>query len=207
MLKNVKFIITILFIIVLLFIILKQKDFIENQILKLVKKHPYVVDLMIEKAKLEKELQSKIAVSEGKVKIIYRDATGEAKKLNVDIPPEGKVTIVTLSSGTLPSSNIIDNITTEKYSIENTSQVVIVKIMGFTFKPQFSIYISENIKMNLNFRVFYYKRFGLSIGAYPNQAISIDRRIDDLIPFLRNTTLGIYTSLQGGMGVNLSVFL
>ena len=158
---------------------------------------------------LQKELKNSVEVSRNKVQIVYRDrdVVREVVKY-VPIADGGKVNVVTVNPGSNKPKPPIGTISVE---IPNSSgTVVYIKVAGFCFKPMISMICSDKFELypNVDFRVAYWNRYGFATGIYPRLLITMDRRIDDFIPLLTNTTFGIYYApLIKEYGIRLAVFL
>lgn len=224
-LKTIGIILAILFV----FIGFLKKDLLEKSLLDMIKKHPYVTALQAKNDSLAKELAAKVTVSGNQVVIKYRDrevvkeivkevnketVKEIVKEIKIYKPPEGKVDIVTLNSTSPVNQNFWQNWTTDIYEVPGSSMVVIVKVGGFTFKSAISCLVPINAQIcpNLDFRFFYWRRWGVAALTFPVSGICIDRRIDDYIGLFQNTTVGIfggYSNLEQKpvLGLRIGVFL
>lgn len=118
-----------------------------------------------------------------KGKIIYKTRTvqGEVKTVIKYLPPEGSAEITQSTDG------------------ENTE--LRVNALGWTFRPALVGLIGKEPQIGLGARLFYWNRYGAGAGlGFSRENISpfifADRRIDDLIPFLYNSSLGAGAAYQ-----------
>jgi hypothetical protein len=204
--KNIFIVILILG--VLLLVALLKKDILEKGLLGLIRNHPYVQGLVKENSRLSAELQSRVTISNNNVRIVYRDHD-VVREVKIYVPAEGNVSVLTPSSGTV-KPGWLDGIVNTTYTVPGSSTVVVVKRMGFTFRPQLSCLMNEQFDLhpNLDARIFFYDRWGLVAGVWPRLIVSVDRRIDDLVPLIHNTTFGLYYSISTReYGIRCAVFL
>lgn len=196
----------------LVLFVLFQKDLVKHGLLKLIQKHPYVQELTVSNRKLHKALRTKVTVKQGKVIIRYRDRE-VVKEIKIEKPPEGKVEVLDSKDGDAPRG-IIDRITTDDYKIPNSSMTVRVTVGGLTFSPAISMRLPATDKLgaNLDLRFIYWRRWGVVGMLAPVSGLAIDRRIDDVIPFFKNTTIGLYYGYDHfkankQIGIRVGVFL
>ena len=118
-----------------------------------------------------------------KRQIIYKTRTqaGEVKTVVKYLPPESTAEIKQSSDG------------------ENIE--LSVNALGLTFRPALVGLLGQNAKIGAGARLVYWQRYGAGLGgAYSDQHIYpfafLDRRIDDLVPFFQNTSLGVSIHYQ-----------
>ena len=151
--------------------------------------------LTIQNNTLQSDLRAQITF-QPKGKIVYKTRTlaGEVKTIIKYLPQEG-------------SATVSQNADTGEIDLK-------VKNYGFTLRPLIAgMADNEGLSGGLGARVFFYNRYGAGgIIAISDKAseikpkIFIDRRIDDLVPFLYNTSVG----LQGGIdsiGITVNAYL
>lgn len=203
-----KYFISLLVLAALLLFVLLKKDVLQNGLMGLLLRHPYVQGLVKENTRLSAELQSKVTVSNGSVKIVYRDRD-VVREVKIYVPAEGNVSVLTPSSGTV-HTGWLDGIINTTYTVPGSSTVVVIQRMGFTLKPQLSCLVNEQMELhpNLDARLFFWDRWGLSAGFWPRLLVAVDRRIDDIVPLIQNTTFGLYYSISTKeYGIRCAVFL
>jgi hypothetical protein len=144
-----------------------------------------------------KDLKDNVTrIPESVCDLLVYDPTQKVKTENRYLPPEGKAEINTDLNG-------------------NTT--ISIKSRGLCFEPCVSaVTAQEGIKIGIGARLAYWNRYGLSIGVnypldnnnsnnnIPKPHVAIDRRISDIVPFMRNTTVGIV--YDGKLAMVLSIF-
>ena len=133
---------------------------------------------------LEKDLKAQITFAP-KGKIIYKTRTiqGEVKTVIKYLPPEGNVTISQPTDG----GNV----------------EMRVNALGLTFRPALLGLLGKEAQIGLGARLFYWNRYGAGLGlGFSRENITplifCDRRIDDLVPFIHNSALGLGLGYDDG---------
>jgi len=140
--------------------------------------------LMLENRTLSDQLQASISINNGKVTILYRDRE-KIKYVDRYLPPEGDGTINIGTDGTIE---------------------VNVKDKGFTFLPQLGLGVASSVHPQVAARLAYWNRYGLGLGLSSDGVnLFFDRRVDDFIPFMNNSTIGVYID-RNNTGLKLSTF-
>jgi hypothetical protein len=145
---------------------------------------------------LNSQVKALVEVKKDTVSVKYQE-DNKVKTVTKYVPPEGKTTVIT-SSGTVIAPNKIDQLVNDYIvvtdTVTGTTTQVIVKEVGFCFKPAVSVLFSKDkINFGLESRLIYVYRYGMGIGVTPESGyIFIDRRISDLVPFMQNTLVGLY---------------
>jgi len=151
-------------------------------------------------AHLNEKYKAKVDVKDGKVRITGRNEEGEAISRTVDAPPDGDVSVIDVKDGEKVSPNFIDRFRYRYYEVPGSSTTVQVEVFGLLFppKPMLSVEINSDFELspNLDLKFLFFYRYGVALGVYPKFMICGDRRLDDLVPFLKNTTLGLYYSIS-----------
>lgn len=143
-----------------------------------------IIKLKEENGTLDEKYKALVKIKGSKVEYIYRDKDRIVTVIKY-LPPEGSAQINTNSDG---------------------SQTVDIQNKGFTFKPQIAVGYHGVIDPQLAARLVYWDRYGAGIGlGVSGVNIFADRRISDFVPFMDNTTLGIYTNFKG-VGLKISTF-
>jgi hypothetical protein len=87
-----------------------------------------------------------------------------------------------------------------------------IKNKGFCLCPAISCTLNnKGLKGGIEARLVYWGRYGLGVGVNINRNrdsivkpfLVLDRRISDIVQFMRNTTIGI--AYDGDLGINLSL--
>ncbi len=69
-------------------------------------------------------------------------------------------------------------------------KLITIKNKGMCFRPQIGIGYNGDVAPYVGIKLLYWNKYGLSVGTTPNQlGCAISRRIDDLIPWLKNTEI------------------
>lgn len=153
-------------------------------------------DYLIETGTLPESVQAAVKI-EGTKLIVQNKVTvsgpattaREPAKVKTEIkyiPPEGKATV----------------------EIDNAGKATVkAQTKGFCCNLAISATIGqEGFKFGIQSRLFYINRYGLGCGF--NSKIRpyafIDRRVDDFVPFVKDTTIGI--NYDGSVGISLSIF-
>lgn len=141
--------------------------------------------LSAQNATLQNDLRAQITFTP-KRQIIYKTRTvaGEVKTIIKYLPAEG-------------SATINQNADTGEIDLK-------AKNHGWTFRPLASGMIdNKGLSGGIGARLYFYDRWGaggiVSLSNNINEVkpkIFVDRRVDDFVPFLYNTSVG----LQGGLG-------
>lgn len=144
---------------------------------------------------LQNDLKAQITITP-KRQIIYktRTITGEVKTIIKYLPVEG-------------SATINQNADTGEIDLK-------AKNHGWTFRPLASGMIdNKGLSGGIGARLYFYDRWGaggiVSLSNNINEVkpkIFVDRRVDDFVPFLYNTSVG----LQGGidtLGIAVNAYL
>jgi hypothetical protein len=121
-----------------------------------------------------------------------RGSDGSVLKTSVRyLPPEAKAEICVYLEG-------------------NTS--LKIKNKGFCLCPAISCILNnKGLRAGIEARLVYWGRYGLGVGVNINRNrdsivkpfLVLDRRISDIVPFMRNTTIGI--AYDGDLGISLSL--
>jgi hypothetical protein len=126
-----------------------------------------------ENGKLSDDLKAKVKV-ETKTNTVYvtTRVAGKVVTKIIKVPRGGEVTTV------------IDN---------NGNSTTNVPSVVFPFMPNMSVQIGDETQPALGIRYISVGRYGSSINAGTKGAnISIDRSIEDFVPFLPNTDVGVF---------------
>ena len=139
----------------------------------------------LEKEMLEKQLKSIVKIKDNQIISLKRDKD-KVKTEIIYLPPEGNIKIT------------LD---------DNDKQNIFINNKGWTFRPNIGLTAGNNFYPTLGARVLYWNRFGAGIGLTNTGAhLYIDRRIDDYIGFLRNSSAGIFINTNE-LGLRISSFL
>ena len=151
--------------------------------------------LTIQNNTLQADLRAQITF-QPKGKIVYKTRTlaGEVKTIIKYLPQEG-------------SATVSQNADTGEIDLK-------VKNHGWTFRPLASGMIdNKGLSGGIGARLYFYERWGaggiVSLSNNINEVkpkIFVDRRVDDFVPFLYNTSVG----LQGGidtLGIAVNAYL
>lgn len=140
--------------------------------------------LILNNSKLEKGLVNKVNISKTQIVVQtkYKDKIVTVIKY---LPPEGSATIATTDLG----ETLVD-----------------IKNKGFTLTPSASFLMNKDFYAGLSLRLFFWNRYGCGIGfsSILKPYGFLDRRIDDFVPFMQNTSVGIF--YDGSIGLQLSVY-
>lgn len=141
--------------------------------------------LSADNATLADNLQMQAVIHKNKVIIKTRYKDKIITKIEY-LPPEGNAIISTHNDGT----------TTLK-----------IKKFGVCIEPLINGIASRNLQVGIGSRLMYWNRYGCGVGLNSETRPYgfIDRRIDDFIPFLSNTAIGV--NYDGYFGFIVSVFL
>jgi len=141
-------------------------------------------NLILTNSKLEEGLVNKIKISKTQIVVQtkYKDKIVTVIKY---LPPEGSAAIATTDLG----ETLVD-----------------IKNKGFTLTPSASFLMNKDFYAGLSLRLFFWDRYGCGIGfsSILKPYGFLDRRIDDFIPFMQNTSVGIF--YDGSIGLQLSVY-
>jgi hypothetical protein len=154
---------------------------------RLIKKEKEVEKLGMEKGELAENVKSQVIIE--KDRIVYRERTeiGEVKGKRIDVCSEWRTEIITDLKG--------------KATIK-------IKKKGYSLSPcVLGIVMIEGLKVGVGARVCYFGKYGLGVGLKIDLRpyVCIDRRISDIVPFMRNTSLGIV--YDGKVGISFSVYI
>lgn len=149
---------------------------------------------------LAADLSQQITIKNNELQILKRNAAGETIYTQVYVPPEGYVTISekeklsmqkqladlgaqlkdALASGNLGAVNDIR----KKINDLGSATIVDVHDHGFTLKPGFGMdWANEGLKPRLDFKWYFWRRYGLIFGGSANGVgPGISRHLDDLLP-------------------------
>lgn len=131
--------------------------------------------------------QAAVTVADGKVTSTIRHEDGTVTAHVQYVPPEGSVQVVQPADGTAAS--------------------VKVKRAGFTFRPAVQGLAGKELKIGLGARLVYFNRYGGGIGIAHDMEpyLFADRRVDDFIGVLKNTTVGVWGGPRSA-GVMIGVY-
>lgn len=131
--------------------------------------------------------QAAVTVVSGKVTSTVRHDDGTVTAHVQYVPPEGSVQVVQPADGTAAS--------------------VKVKRAGFTFRPAVQGLAGKELKIGLGARLVYFNRYGGGIGIAHDMEpyLFADRRVDDFIGVLKNTTVGVWGGPRSA-GVMIGVY-
>jgi len=126
-------------------------------------------------------------------KVIVRDTVNDTTVTEriIYVPREGKIDVIVDTSGEV---------------------VVKVKNKGFCFEPFLTVgLLQENLFIGLNFRLLYFRRFGIYMGLiYDNEkfgGIIGSDYVLDKIAFLQNSRLGInFNPINKKMGIDFGIY-
>jgi len=140
--------------------------------------------LILNNSKLEKGLVNKVKISKTQV-IIQTQYKNKTITVIKYLPPEGSATIATTDLG----ETLVD-----------------IKNKGITLTPSASFLINKDFYAGLSLRLFFWNRYGCGIGfsSILRPYGFLDRRIDDFVPFMQNTSVGIF--YDGSIGLQVSVY-
>ena len=130
--------------------------------------------LTVKTATLPDSQQATIKVADNKVTATIRHNDGSVSAKVQYVPPEGNISIVQPTDG--------------------TAAKVDVKRGGFTFRPALHGMAGKELKIGLATRLVYFNRYGAGLGISHEMEpyLFADRRIDDFVGILKNTTIGVY---------------
>lgn len=141
-------------------------------------------NLILTNTKLEEGLVNKVKISKTQIVVQtkYKDKIVTVIKY---LPPEGSATIATTDLG----ETLVD-----------------IKNKGFTLTPSASFLMNKDFYAGLSLRLFFWNRYGCGIGfsSILKPYGFLDRRIDDFVPFMQNTSVGIF--YDGSIGLQVSVY-
>ena len=125
-------------------------------------------------ATLPDNQQAAVVVADGKVTSTIRHDDGTVTAHVQYVPPEGSVQVVQPTDGSAAS--------------------VKVKRAGFTFRPAVQGLASKELKIGVGARLVYFNRYGAGLGITHDTEpyLFVDRRVDDFVGILKNTTIGVY---------------
>ena len=150
-------------------------------------------------AGLEKGLKAQLTLVRNQLQIVSKDANGKIIIRTVYVPPEGSITIkqkdfdklmaeykdllTKLANAPEEQRKAIEEAIKKKLAEMGTPDEVIVKTWGLTFKPGAAVeFANRGLQPRMDFKWFYYSRYGLEAGGSPNGAgLTISRHIDDLV--------------------------
>ena len=141
-------------------------------------------NLILTNSKLEEGLVNKVKITKTQIVVQtkYKDKIITVIKY---LPPEGNATIATTDLG----ETLVD-----------------IKNKGFTLTPSASFLMNKDFYAGLSLRLFFWNRYGCGIGfsSILKPYGFLDRRIDDFVPFMQNTSFGIF--YDGSIGLQVSVY-
>lgn len=141
-------------------------------------------NLILTNSKLEEGLVNKVKITKTQIVVQtkYKDKIITVIKY---LPPEGNATIATTDLG---------------------ETLVKIKNKGLTLTPSASFLMNKDFYAGLSLRLFFWNRYGGGIGfsSILKPYGFLDRRIDDFVPFMQNTSVGIF--YDGSIGLQLSVY-
>ena len=151
-------------------------------------------DLLVQNKALDQSLKMSFEITPSR-QIIYKTRTikGEVKTVIKYLPPEGSAEVTQSSDG------------------ENTE--LHINARGFVFEPALVGLIAREPQIGAGARLVYWDRYGAGAGLGLSNEVSklspfiyADRRIDDFIPFLHNSALGIAATYQDNKVTAAAVF-
>ena len=140
---------------------------------------------ILEKEMLEKNLKNIVMIKNNQITLLKRE--NDTIKTTIQyLPPEGNIRIT------------VD---------DKDEQTVTVVNRGFTFWPNVGLLVEKEVKPTLGARIYYWDRYGAGLGLSTSGAhLYVDRRVDDYLNFLKNSTAGVYLGREE-IGLRLSSFL
>lgn len=142
-------------------------------------------NVVLEKEILDKKLKNIIQIKSNEITMVYRDKEVVRTEIKY-LPPEGSFKITTDA---------------------NDKQQITIIDRGWTFGPNIGLTVSDKISPTLGVKFFYWNRFGTGVGINSTGLNAyIDRRIDDVINFLPNSSAGIFLGTKE-LGLRFSSFL
>ena len=159
---------------------------------------------------LSDKVESLVQINKSKVVVTSRDNNGKTIETTVKVPVEGNVKVTTMKDGEKPDNrNIIDKATTTRVVITSGTHTTVVDVRhtGFCFFPALSgVYDFDDFYLGLEARFIFSHSYGIGIGGYKKGGyIFVDRHIEDLIPFAKNTLVGILYSSDRRPGLKIAV--
>lgn len=145
------------------------------------------IDKLAEQSGTLPDSQSaRVEIKDNKLTAMVRQADGTIKTQVKYVPPEGRAEVVQPMNG--PAE-------------------ITVKRAGFTFRPVVQGLVEKEFKAGLGARLVYFDRYGAGVGLDTNLEgyLFVDRRLDDLTGFLKNTTVGLYGGRKR-MGLMVGVY-
>lgn len=140
-----------------------------------------------------------LKITQNQLQIMRRDSSGTVTSKTVYLAPEGYVIIdqkqkdalekkisdltaqlnAAIASG---DSKAISKINSQISQVDGGIAVTVVD-HGFTFKPGYGLdWSNQGVKPRLDFKYYYYRRYGLIAGGGPNGlGPGISRHLDDII--------------------------
>ena len=146
------------------------------------------IDKLAEQSGTLPDSQSaRVVVKDNKLTATVRQADGSVKTEVKYLPPEGRAEVVQPTEG---------------------AAEITVKRAGFTFRPAVQGLVGKELKGGLGARLVYFDRYGAGLGLDTDLEgyVFVDRRLDDLIGLLKNTTVGLYSGRKR-MGLMIGVYL
>ncbi len=130
---------------------------------------------------------ARVVVKDNKLTATVRQVDGSVKTEVKYLPPEGRAEVVQPTEG---------------------AAEITVKRAGFTFRPAVQGLVGKELKGGLGARLVYFDRYGAGLGLDTDLEgyVFVDRRLDDLIGLLKNTTVGLYSGRKR-MGLMIGVYL
>lgn len=171
--------------------------------------------------KLQSNLRSSVTITRTQVKYRWRDSSGTVHGVDVHVPTEGGTEVIDPikpggSTDRPPTGSFLEDlfrrnmdsilgrITKKTFVNPETGQKVIVTRAGITFYPALAGTLSINSGMGLGLqaRLLYFEKYGMGIGVSSREYVYtfIDRRIEDFVPFMRNTAVGIHGGYRWDRG-------
>lgn len=178
-----------------------------------------ISDLASRNATLAENLKSSTEVTHERIVYKWRDSSGTVHVSDIYVPPEGKVTVLNPKDGKDASAKdvgkgglvdkltgvvdkAVSGVTTTVIKNPETGELILVKKAGVCFAPALAgtAALNYGLGVGLQARLLYYNRWGVGPGISSKEYgyIFVDRRISDLVPYIKNTAVGIH----GGWGWN-----
>lgn len=115
---------------------------------------------------MPKDTKQIVTIQKSRVIVKWKESPTEVKYVEKYLPPEGKVEIIT------------------KENEPNKSPEVKIKDWGFTAKLGGGVVYSGKLEPLLDLKWFYWRRYGLTLGATRQGiGIGITRHVDDVLRF------------------------
>ena len=129
---------------------------------------------------------ARVVLKDNKLTATVRQPDGSVKTEVKYLPPEGRAEVVQPAEGPAEIS---------------------VKRAGLTFRPAVHGLLGKELKAGLGARLVYFDRYGAGVGLDTDLEgyLFVDRRLDDLTGFLKNTTVGLYGG-RGRIGALVGVY-